>query len=65
MNHINDELIFRKKQSKYKDDGKAVGVSPEVFNAIKTIADNTGMSMTNVASALIQYGLAHMKYEEE
>lgn len=60
-----EQIKFTRKKSKYKDCGQAVGCSREIYNAIKNLAEECGLTMTDVANKLLDAALSAVYIEEE
>ena len=60
-----EQIKFTRKKSKYKDGGQAVGCSRENYNAIKNLAEECGLNMTDVANKLLDAALNAVQIEEE
>ena len=60
-----EQIKFTRKKSRYKEDGQAVGCSPENFNAIRKIAEECGLKMTDVTNILLDAALRAVQIEEE
>ena len=54
----------RKADSKYINNGKSVGVRAEQWEAIRDIAEKSGMNMTEVATRLVTFALEHVSWDK-
>lgn len=54
---MSETITFKKRRSAYVRDGKTVGVSKEVYTRIKELADSTGLTMSEIATDLLNDAL--------
>lgn len=60
----NEKITFKRKATAYRP-GTAVGVSREVNRKLAVIVEETGLTMSAVATRLLTFALEHMEYEDE
>ena len=56
-----DKITFKKRRTNYKNGGKAVGVSETVYEKLKELADETGLTMSEIATDLITFALERVE----
>jgi len=60
-----DNITFtRKADSKYVNNGKSVGVRANEWEAIRDIAEKSGMTMTEVATMLVAFALKYVTWDK-
>ena len=59
-----NKIILQKRKSKYVGDS-ATGLTPEAYETLKTITDQTDMKMTDVASKLILTAAQYVEFADE
>ena len=54
----------RKSDSKYTDNGKSVGMKANEWEQIRDIAEKSGQTMTDVATALVAFALKYVTWDK-
>lgn len=65
MNKFEIRVPARKKQTATSKDNLAVKVSPDAYNALVEIYNESTLSMKDIASLLIIEGSKHVVYDKE
>ena len=65
MGKFEIRIPARKKQPATGKDNPAVKVSPDAYNALVEIYNESTLSMTDIASLLIIEGSKHVVYDKE
>ena len=65
MSEFEIRIPARKKQPAAGKDNPAVKVSPEAYNALVEIYNESTLSMKDIASLLIIEGSKHLVYDKE
>lgn len=65
MNKFEIRVPARKKQAATSKDNLAVKVSPDAYNALVEIYNESTLSMKDIASLLIIEGSKHVVYDKE
>lgn len=65
MNKFEIRVPARKKQTVTSKDNLAVKVSPDAYNALVEIYNESTLSMKDIASLLIIEGSKHVVYDKE
>lgn len=65
MSDFEIRILARKKQSATGKDNPAVKVSPDAYNALVEIYNESTLSMKDIASLLIIEGSKHVVYDKE
>lgn len=60
-----DKVILKKQRRRASDNLYRVRISGEAFEAIESLSEKTNMSMTEIASKMLMFALAHTEVEEE
>ena len=56
-----DNIKFKRRGGNYFKSGKSVGISENVYDKIRQLSDDTGLTMSEIASELIAYALEHVE----
>jgi hypothetical protein len=60
---IEEGITFTRKEGKYTQLGKSVGLKTEEWLAVRDIAEKSGMTMTDVATELVRFALNHVQWK--
>ncbi len=60
-----EKLILRKQRKRPNDNLYRIRVSGEAYETVEALAEQTNMSMTEIASRMIMYALEHTEVEGE
>lgn len=63
LSMVSDHITFTRKEGKYTQLGKSVGLKQDEWLAIRDIAEQSGMTMTDVATELVSFALKYVKWE--
>ena len=54
-------ITFKKRRNNHFKSGKQVGISETVYEKIRQLSDETGLTMSEIASDLLAYALEHVE----
>lgn len=60
-----EKLVLRKQRRRPNDNLYRIRVSGEAYETVESLAEQTNMSMTDIASRMIMYALEHVEVEGE
>jgi hypothetical protein len=61
---VTDKLVLRRKKIKRQDGRPVIRVSPSAYQILADLSDDTGFTISEIASAMIEYASEHTEVEE-